>query len=100
MAAAAEGVAVVLDGVISTAAGLIAAALFPGVEHYFIISHQSVEHAQQHAARHLGLEPLFDLNLRLGEGSGAAIAINLIETACSIFNDMASFDDARVSGKV
>jgi nicotinate-nucleotide--dimethylbenzimidazole phosphoribosyltransferase len=100
MAAAAEGVAVVLDGVISTAAGLIAAALFPGVEHYFIISHQSVEQAQQHAARHLGLEPLFDLNLRLGEGSGAAIAINLVETACSIFNDMASFDDARVSGKV
>ncbi len=100
MAAAAEGVCVVLDGVISTAAGLIAAGLLPGIEQYFIISHQSVEHAQHHAARHLGLEPLIDLNLRLGEGSGAAIAINLVETSCRIFNEMASFDDAKVSGKV
>lgn len=100
MAAAAEGVCVVLDGVISTAAGLIAAGLLPGIEQYFIISHQSVEHAQHHAARHLGLEPLIDLNLRLGEGSGAAIAINLVETSCRIFNEMASFDDAQVSGRV
>lgn len=98
LAAAAERVPVVLDGVISTAAGLVAAALVPQSSEYFIIGHRSVEPAQRHAAEALRLEPVFDLAMRLGEGSGAAVAMNLADTACRIFREMASFESAGVSG--
>ncbi|MBU0953945.1 MAG: nicotinate-nucleotide--dimethylbenzimidazole phosphoribosyltransferase, partial [Spirochaetes bacterium] len=97
IAAAAAGVPVVLDGVISTAAGLMADALLPGLRDSLIIAHRSVEHAQAAAARVLGLDPVVDLGLRLGEGSGAAITLNLVDTACRIFREMASFAEAGVS---
>jgi nicotinate-nucleotide--dimethylbenzimidazole phosphoribosyltransferase len=100
LAASAAGVPVVLDGVISTAAGLLAVALEPCCREYLIIGHRSVEPAQKAAARVLGLEPVLDLEMRLGEGTGAALTMNLAETACRILREMASFDDAGVSGKV
>jgi len=97
IAAAAEGVPTMLDGVISTAAGLCACGLEPRVRDYLFIGHRSVEAAQATAARGLGLEPLVDLGLRLGEGTGAALAMDLAATACALVSDMASFDQARIS---
>lgn len=98
--AAEQGCAVVLDGLISTAAGLIAAGVEPGIKDYLFASHKSVERGHTVALAKLGLEPMFDLGMRLGEGSGAALAINLIRSACYLQRDMASFDQAGVSGKL
>ena len=100
IAAAAARVPVVLDGVISTAAGLVAAALLPAVRDYMIIGHRSVEGAQARAAASLRIEPLLDLGMRLGEGTGAALAMSLWETAGRIVNQMASFADAGVSERL
>ena len=97
LAAASKGCAVVLDGVISTAAGLIAWLIHPDIRHYFIAGHQSVEKAHTAALDLMGLDPVLDLSMRLGEGTGAALAINLAEAACSLMNEMASFDEARIS---
>jgi len=97
LAAASAGCAVVLDGLISTAAGLIAYTLEPKVAHYFFAGHKSVEIGHVAALKHMGLDPVVDLNMRLGEGTGAAITIGLIEHACDIMNNMASFQDAGVS---
>jgi len=97
LAAASTGCAVVLDGVISTAAGLIAYMLCPDIRGYLISGHRSVEKAQAAALSHMALEPVMDLGMRLGEGTGAALAIDLAETACRIMTDMASFDEAKIS---
>jgi nicotinate-nucleotide--dimethylbenzimidazole phosphoribosyltransferase len=99
LAAAAAGVPVVLDGLISTAAGLVAAVLCPAVSHWFFSGHRSVEIGQAIALERLGLVPLIDLDLRLGEGTGAALAINILDAACRIMVEMASFESAGVSGK-
>lgn len=96
--AAAHRMAVVLDGFISTSAALIANALCPDVKQYLFASHRSVEPGHQLALRHLGLEPYLDLQLRLGEGSGAALALPLFNAATAIVNDMATFESAGVSG--
>lgn len=96
-AAAAEQVAVVLDGLISTAAGLLAFKICPEIKGYLISGHRSVEKAQNAALELMGLEPLVDLNMRLGEGTGAALAIDTVAAACKIMTDMASFDEAGVS---
>jgi nicotinate-nucleotide--dimethylbenzimidazole phosphoribosyltransferase len=100
IAAASKGKCIVLDGVISTAAGLIASLICPDIKGYFISGHKSVEKCQQAALKFLGIEPIVNLNMRLGEGTGAAITINLIDTACRIMREMASFNDAGVSNKV
>jgi len=97
LVAASFGCAVVLDGVISTAAGLIAYLLCPDIRGYLISGHKSVEKAQAAALAHMGLEPVVDLGMRLGEGTGAALAIDLAETACRIMSEMASFDEAKIS---
>ena len=99
LAAASEGVAVVLDGVISTAAGLIAHLIRPEVGGYLISGHRSVEIAQTAALEQMGLKPVVDLDMRLGEGTGAALAIDIVVAACRIMNEMASFDEAGVSNK-
>ncbi len=99
LAAASKGCAVVLDGLISTAAGLIAYTIDPSIAHYLIAGHKSVEIGQKAALNHMGLLPVLDLNMRLGEGTGAALTINLASAACKIINDMASFDDAGISVK-
>lgn len=99
LAAVSKGTVVVLDGVISTAAGLIAHTLKPGIESYLISGHKSVEIAQQAALSHMGLEPVVDFGMRLGEGTGAAITMNVADTACGIMREMASFEEAGVSHK-
>ena len=99
LAAASLRTAVVLDGVISTAAGLIAGLLCPDAKGYLFSGHKSVEVSQKSALDALGLVPLIDLDMRLGEGTGAALAIDLIDAATRIMREMASFEEAGVSNK-
>lgn len=97
LAAAAHRVPVVVDGFISAAGALIAAALCPAARPYMIASHLSVEQGHGPLWKALGLEPLLALDLRLGEGSGAVLAMHLVEAACRILGEMATFEDAGVS---
>lgn len=99
LGAASHRVPVVIDGFISGAAALIAAGLCPQVKAYLIASHLSVEAGHRAVLRHLGLKPLLDLDMRLGEGTGAALGISLAETAVRILADMATFAEAGVSDK-
>lgn len=94
------GIPVVIDGFISGAAALIAASLAPQVRPYLIASHQSVEKGHKIILDHLGLKPLLNLGLRLGEGTGAALGICLVEAALKILNEMATFAEAGVSEKI
>jgi nicotinate-nucleotide--dimethylbenzimidazole phosphoribosyltransferase len=96
---AANRVPVVVDGFISTAGALIANAIEPKSAAYMIPSHSSVERGHQIALKHLGLKPLFDFDMRLGEGTGAAIGINIAEAAIKILNEMATFSSAGVTDK-
>ncbi|WP_457576957.1 nicotinate-nucleotide--dimethylbenzimidazole phosphoribosyltransferase [Desulfomarina sp.] len=100
LAAASQKCCVVLDGVISTAAGLLAYLLCPAVGDYLVSGHRSVEISQKTALDIMGLEPVIDLDMRLGEGTGAAITMNLVELACRMMREMASFDDAGVATAV
>jgi len=100
LAAAEKRCCIVLDGVISTAAGLIAWLLCPQVTDYLIAGHRSVEIGQMAALDEMGLPPLLDLEMRLGEGTGAAIAISLVELAARMQREMASFEEAGVSGRL
>ncbi|MFN0027596.1 MAG: nicotinate-nucleotide--dimethylbenzimidazole phosphoribosyltransferase [Acidimicrobiales bacterium] len=95
---AARKVPVVLDGVIALAAACCAAALCPPAVGYFIAGHRSSEPAATVALRSLALEPLLDLQLRLGEGSGAALAVPLIRAAAAVMHEMATFDAADIDG--
>ncbi|OQX61754.1 MAG: hypothetical protein B5M55_08590 [Desulfococcus sp. 4484_242] len=97
LAAASKKTAVVLDGVISTAGGLIAYLINPDIRGYLFSGHKSVEPAHKIALTFMELEPVLDLNMRLGEGTGAALTIDLIEAAARIMREMASFDEAGVS---
>ncbi len=97
LGAAAHRIPVVIDGFISGAAALIAAGLSPRARDYMIASHVSVEIGHQVILRHLGLRPLLDLDLRLGEGTGAALGVSLVEAATRILADMATFSEAGVS---
>lgn len=96
--AAARRVPVVVDGFISGAAALIASTLAPAVQPYLIAGHRSVERGHQAVFGRLDLEPLLDLGLRLGEGTGAVLAISLCQAACKILDEMATFAEAGVSG--
>jgi nicotinate-nucleotide--dimethylbenzimidazole phosphoribosyltransferase len=97
LGAASKGCAVVLDGVISTAAGLVAHTINPLVKGYLISGHKSVEQAQKAALTHMELSPVIDFNMRLGEGTGAALAMDTIDAACKVMTQMASFDEAKIS---
>jgi nicotinate-nucleotide--dimethylbenzimidazole phosphoribosyltransferase len=99
LAAASKKTAIVLDGVISTAAGLIAYLINPDIHGYLISGHKSTEPAQKAALSYLKLEPVIDFQMRLGEGTGAALTISVVETAARVLREMASFDDAGVSKK-
>jgi nicotinate-nucleotide--dimethylbenzimidazole phosphoribosyltransferase len=99
LGAAASRIAVLIDGFIASTAAMLAAAFNPAVKPYLIATHQSVEMGHRVILDHLGLKPLFDLGLRLGEGSGAALAFHLLEAAVRILNEMATFAEAGVSGK-
>lgn len=99
IAAASRRIPVVVDGFISTAAAMIAVGLVPDVRNYLFSAHQSVEIGHQAMLKYLGLTPLIDLNLRLGEGTGAALAFHLIEASARILREMATFAEAGVSDK-
>ena len=98
LGAAAHRVPVVIDGFISGAGALIATGLAPQVRDYLIAAHQSVEVGHRLMLERLGLTPLFDLNLRLGEGTGAALGISLVEAAVRVLAEMATFAEAGVAG--
>jgi nicotinate-nucleotide--dimethylbenzimidazole phosphoribosyltransferase len=99
LGAASQRVPVVIDGFISGAAALIAAGLCPQSKDYLIAGHCSVEPGHKIILNHLGLRPLLDLEMRLGEGTGAAMAISIAETSVRILNEMATFAEAGVSDK-
>jgi nicotinate-nucleotide--dimethylbenzimidazole phosphoribosyltransferase len=99
LAAAQKRIPVVLDGFISTCAALVAEAISPGAKDYLIASHRSQERGHLVLLERLGLEPLLDLGLRLGEGSGAALAIPVIRASRDILRDVATFDQAGVSDR-
>jgi nicotinate-nucleotide--dimethylbenzimidazole phosphoribosyltransferase len=90
---------VVIDGFISGAAALVAAGLAPDVTGYLIASHRSQERGHGAVLERLGLKPLLDLDLRLGEGSGGALALPLVRASVRLLNEMATFEDAGVSGR-
>ena len=97
LAAAAHRVPIVIDGFISTASALIACELCPFLKDYLIAAHRSQEKGHQIALNHLGKTPLLDLNMRLGEGTGAALGMKLVELGVKVLNEMATFEEARVS---
>lgn len=91
---------VLLDGFISTAGALIAQGLAPRAADYMIAAHKSVEAGHRIALQKLGKEPLLDLGLRLGEGTGAALAMPIVEGAVRVLTEVATFEEAAVSGAV
>lgn len=97
--AAAERRLILVDGFISTAAVAVAAALQPAVLERCVAAHASAESGHARWLQALGLRPLLNLGLRLGEGSGAALAWPLLESACRLLDEMASFESAGVSGR-
>ena len=95
--AAAHRIPIVIDGFISGAAALIATRMVPNLGDFLIAAHVSVERGHRIALKHLGLKPLLDLQMRLGEGTGAALAISIIEASVKTLAEMATFAEADVS---
>jgi nicotinate-nucleotide--dimethylbenzimidazole phosphoribosyltransferase len=97
--AARRRIPIVIDGFISGAAALVATELQPSLRDYLIAAHNSVEIGHRVMLERMELTPLLNLDLRLGEGTGAAIAFHLVEDAVAILDEMATFTDAGVSGR-
>jgi nicotinate-nucleotide--dimethylbenzimidazole phosphoribosyltransferase len=97
LGAARSGIAIVVDGFISTAAAAIAFALEPQLRGYLFAGHQSEEPGHRILLEYLGLRPILSLNMRLGEGTGAVLAMPIIESAMCLYNEMATFASAGVS---
>ena len=97
LGAAASRRAAVIDGFISAVAALCAVRLCPLVRGYLIPSHASFEIGYRLAMEELALRPLFDLGMRLGEGSGCPLAFQVLDAACAVMNNMASFDEAGIN---
>jgi len=95
-----KGLPVLVDGFIASAAALLASRLCPGAERWMLFAHRSAEPGHGRVLAALRAEPLLALNLRLGEGSGAAAALPLLRLACDLHNGMATFAEAGVSGKL
>jgi nicotinate-nucleotide--dimethylbenzimidazole phosphoribosyltransferase len=100
LGAAAHRVPLVLDGFIAGAAALLARALCPAVSDYLFAAHVSAEKGHRAMLRELGIEPLLDLGMRLGEGTGACLAIALVEAAVKLMREMATFESAGIAGKI
>ena len=100
LAAAEHRVPIFLDGFISSTAGLLAARISPPVREFFIASHRSVEPGHRKVLGMLGLEPLLDLQMRLGEGTGAALGLFLAEAAVRLLREMATFQEAGVARRL
>ena len=99
LAAAALRTPVILDGVIACSAALVARAIAPQAADYWVGGHRSVEPGASAALAELGLVPLVDLGMRLGEGSGAALAVPLVQASARILREVATFDSAGVTDK-
>ncbi|MBP7527908.1 MAG: nicotinate-nucleotide--dimethylbenzimidazole phosphoribosyltransferase [Syntrophorhabdaceae bacterium] len=97
LGAASRRIPVVIDGLISTAGAIIACSIEPAVGDYMFAAHNSVEIGHGIMLRSMGLKPVLDMGLRLGEGTGAALAMSLIEAGLKIYREMATFDEAGVS---
>lgn len=94
---AANSIPVVIDGFISTAGALIASELHPNVRDYIFAAHQSVEIGHRFMLERIGVRPILDLDFRLGEGTGAALAMGLIEAGVKVMKEMATFEQAGVT---
>jgi nicotinate-nucleotide--dimethylbenzimidazole phosphoribosyltransferase len=90
---------ILVDGFIASVAALIACRLNPGVRPYMLFAHRSAEPGHAAVLAALDAEPVLDLGMRLGEGSGAAVAVPILRMACALHNDMATFAEAGVSEK-
>jgi nicotinate-nucleotide--dimethylbenzimidazole phosphoribosyltransferase len=99
LGAAARRMLIVLDGFTVTVAAALAARIDENVLGYCVFGHCSAEHAHRTLLAHLEAKPLLDLGMRLGEGSGAAVALSLVRAALGLFTGMATFDGAGVSEK-
>jgi nicotinate-nucleotide--dimethylbenzimidazole phosphoribosyltransferase len=99
LGAAAHRRPTVVDGFISTAAAMIAVSVAPQARHYIFAAHLSAEHGHRAMLKWLGLEPILSLNMRLGEGTGAVLALGIIEAASRLLTGMATFDEAGVLDK-
>lgn len=99
LGAAEKGAAILVDGFIASAALLAATRIAPAVRDYAFFGHCSQEGGHAHLLAHLQAKPLLQLELRLGEGSGAVLAYSLLKAACGFLNEMASFEEAGVSNK-
>lgn len=97
LAGAARGWAILVDGYIAGAAALLAIALEPKVKDFLVWSHRSAEPGARKLLEKLAIEPVLDLNLRLGEGTGAALAVPILRSACAMMREMATFSGAGVS---
>lgn len=100
LACAQMRIPVLVDGFISSVAALTAVQHCCGAKEWFIFSHASAEQGHQYVLKALSAEPLLDLGMRLGEGSGAAAAVPLLRLACALHNEMATFSEAEISGKL
>ena len=99
LAGAFHGRPVVIDGFISTAGALIAHTLCPTVTDYLFAGHCSEEPGHRIMLKHLGLHPILDLGMRLGEGTGGALAMGIMEGAIHVFTEVLTFEEAGVSDK-
>ena len=99
LACAQEGVAVLVDGFICSVAALVAVRLNPECRHWLLFGHRGAEPGHRHVLETLNAEPLLDLGLRLGEGSGAALAVPLLRLACDLHGQMATFAEAAVADR-
>jgi len=99
LACAQQGVAVLVDGLICSVAALVAVRLNPECRPWLLFAHRGAEPGHRHVLETLGAEPLLDLGLRLGEGSGAALAVPLLRLACDLHGQMATFAEAAVADR-
>jgi nicotinate-nucleotide--dimethylbenzimidazole phosphoribosyltransferase len=99
LGAAAHRLPVIVDGFISTAGAVAACAMQPATRDYLLFSHMSQEQGHRHILEKLDAKPILDLDMRLGEGTGAALAMTVVDAALKIYNEMATFSAAGVSDK-
>jgi nicotinate-nucleotide--dimethylbenzimidazole phosphoribosyltransferase len=100
LASASKSVPIVIDGFISGVAALIAYCLKPEIKDYMIAAHCSVERGHRLVLEYMGLKPLLDLDMRLGEGTGAALGMSIVDASIKILTEMATFQSASVSERI